>query len=186
MIPARCRPTSVIVVHIVSEKPLNARVSLDTPLPHELAASAEGLTVDGYAAWHTYPGYFDNSGVSPERYLYDPERGTHFRTRVYADVSGGSVSMADGVLVLDGVQEATLYVVNATSFNGFDKDPVKEGKPYKALADANLANARKAGFARLQARHEADFKGYFDRVSIDLGATPDSVRVLPTDIQLKR
>ena len=179
-------PDSVIVVHIVSEKPLNARVSLETPLPHELAASAEGLTVDGYAAWHTYPGYFDNSGVSPERYLYDPERGIHFRTRVYADVSGGSVSMADGVLVLDGVREATLYVVNATSFNGFDKDPVKEGKPYKALADANLANAREAGFARLQARHETDYKGYFDRVSIDLGATPDSVRVLPTDVQLKR
>ena len=73
-------PDSVIVVHIVSEKPLNARVSLDTPLPHELAASAEGLTVDGYAAWHTYPGYFDSRGVSPERYLYDPERGIHFRT----------------------------------------------------------------------------------------------------------
>ena len=129
-------PDSVIVVHIVSEKPLNARVSLDTPLPHELAASAEGLTVDGYAAWHTYPGYFDSRGVSPERYLYDPERGIHFRTRVYADVSGGSVSMADGVLELDGIREATLYVVNATSFNGCDKDPVKEGKPYKALADA--------------------------------------------------
>ena len=179
-------PDSVIVVHIVSETPLSARVCLETELPHESTASEEGLTVDGYAAWHTYPGYFDNSGVSPERYLYDPERGIHFRTRVYADVSGGSVSVSDGALVLDSVREATLYVVNATSFNGFDKDPVKEGKPYQALADANLANAREAGFARLQARHEADYKGYFDRVSIDLGATLDSVRVLPTDVQLKR
>ncbi len=179
-------PDSVIVVHIVSEAPVNARVSLETALPHELSASEEGLTLDGYAAWHTYPNYFNFKQLSPEKYWYDPARGIHFRTRVYADVSGGGVSTAEGALVLDGVREATLYLVNATSFNGFDKDPVKEGKPYKALADANLRRAREAGFARLQARHEADYKGYFDRVSIDLGATPDSVRVLPTDVQLKR
>ena len=179
-------PDSVIVVHIVSENPVNARVSLDTPLPHETAASEEGLTVDGYAAWHTYPGYYSHAGVSPEKYWYDPERGIHFRTRLFADVSNGSVSAADGALLLDGVREATLYLVNATSFNGFDKDPVKEGRPYRALADAALSAARSAGHARLLARHEADYKALFGRVSIDLGATPDSVNVLPTDVQLKR
>jgi alpha-L-fucosidase 2 len=105
---------------------------------------------------------------------------------VYANASGGNVSLADGALVLDGIREATLYVVNSTSFNGFDKDPVKEGKPYQALADANLQRARETGYTRLLSRHEADYKEFFDRVSIDLGATPDSVRVLPTDVQLKR
>ena len=179
-------PDSVIVVHIVSEAPVSARVSLDTRLPHESSASDEGLVVDGYAAWHTYPGYYSHAGVSPEKYWYDPARGIHFRTRLYADVSGGSVSATDDALMLDGIREATLYVVNATSFNGFDKDPVKEGKPYQALADANLQRAREAGFARLRARQEADHKALFDRVSIDLGATPDSVRVLPTDVQLLR
>ncbi len=180
-------PDSVIVVHIQSEEPLNARVSLEIPLPHEIQASErEGLTADGYAAWHTYPNYFRYRQVSDEKYWYDPERGIHFRTRVYTDVSGGTVSASDGALQLDGFREATLYVVNATSFNGFDKDPVKEGKPYKALADANIARVRKLGFDRLLARHEADYKALFDRVSIDLGATPDSVRVLPTDVQLRR
>ena len=179
-------PDSAIVVHIVSEKPLNARVSLDTRLPHEIQASEEGLTVDGYAAWHTYPNYYPHNQVNPEKYSYDPARGIHFRTRLAAEVAGGSVLVQDDALQLEGVREVTLYVVNATSFNGFDKDPVKEGKPYQALADANLAKVRTAGLARLQARHEADYKALFDRVSIDLGATPDSVRVLPTDVQLLR
>ena len=179
-------PDSVIVVHIVSEAPLNARVRLETALPHEVQASEGSLTVDGYAAWHTYPGYYPHTQASPEKYWYDPERGIHFRTSLFADVSGGTVQAADGALALEGVREATLYVVNATSFNGFDKDPVKEGKPYQSLADANLAAARTAGYAQLLKRHEADYKGFFDRVSIDLGATPDSVRVLPTDVQLKR
>ena len=179
-------PDSVIVVHIVSETPVNARISLETPLPHELKASEEGLTVDGYAAWHTYPGYYDHNEINPEKYWYDPERGIHFRTRLAVDATGGSVSAAEDALLLNGIREATLYVVNATSFNGFDKDPVKEGKPYRELADANLTAARVTGYSRLLSRHKADYKGFFDRVSIDLGATPDSVRVLPTDVQLKR
>ena len=179
-------PDSVIVVHLVSEAPLHARVSLESPLPNELNVSEEGLTMDGYTPWHTYPNYYPYIQASPDKYWYDPEKGIHFRTRVAADVSGGSVRAEDGALLLDGVREATLYVVNATSFNGFDKDPVKEGKPYKELADANLARVREAGFSRIRSRHEADFKEYFDRVSIDLGATPDSVRVLPTDVQLRR
>ena len=180
-------PDSAIVIHIVSEAPLHATVRLDCALAHEVTAGEDGLAVDGYAPWHTYPNYYPYKQVSPEKYWNDPERGIHFRTRLFADVAQGTVRPVDGILELDGVREATLYVVNATSFNGFDKDPVKEGKPYKELADANLALVRSAGgFARLQARHEADFKRYFDRVSIDLGATPDSVRVLPTDVQLKR
>ena len=179
-------PDSVIVMHIVSEAPVSARVSLESRLPYELSVSEDGLMMDGYVAWHTYPNYLAYKEISPEKYWYDPERGIHFRTRVSADISGGSISATDGALVLDGVREATLYVVNATSFNGFDKDPVKEGKPYQALADANIKRAREAGFTRLRARHEADYKEFFDRVSIDLGATPDSVRVLPTDIQLQR
>ena len=122
-------PDSAIVMHIVSEAPLNARVSLDTRLPHEIQASEEGLTVDGYAPWHTYPNYYPHRQVNPEKYLYDPERGIHFRTRLAANVSGGTMKVDEGALVLEGVREATLYVVNATSFNGFDKDPVKEGKP---------------------------------------------------------
>jgi alpha-L-fucosidase 2 len=189
--PFRCEvfasaPDSVIVVHFVSEAPLNARVRLETALPHTVASTEDGLTVDGYAAWHTYPGYYAHKGVSPEKYWYDPERGIHFRTKLAATISGGSVSATDGVLRLEGVREATLYLVNATSFNGFDKNPVKEGKPYQALADANLAAAQTAGYRRLLARHKADYKEFFDRVSIDLGATADSVRVLPTDVQLKR
>ena len=179
-------PDSVIIVHLVSEAPLNARVSLESRLPNESSASKEGLMLEGYTPWHTYPNYYPYRQASPDKYWYDPEKGIHFRTRVAADVSGGSVRAEDAALVLDGVREATLYVVNVTSFNGFDKDPVKEGKPYKELADANLARVRKAGLASIRSRHEADFKEYFDRVSIDLGATPDSVRVLPTDVQLRR
>ena len=91
-----------------------------------------------------------------------------------------------GELILDGCREATLLVVNATSFNGFDKDPVREGKPYQALADAAARRVCAVDDAALLARHERDYRGFFDRVSLDLGRTDPDVRALPTDEQLRR
>ena len=179
-------PDSVIVLHFVSEAPVYATLRLETSLPHRTVAGPDGIHVDGYAAWHAYPGYYDYRKISPAQFRYDPQRGIHFRTRLAAEVSGGTVEATDSLLRLEGVREATLYLVNATSFNGFDKDPVTQGKPYQALADANLQRAQEAGYARLLSRHKADYQSFFRRVSIDLGATPDSVRVLPTDVQLKR
>ena len=174
-------PDSVVVVHLVSDAPLHARMRLESPLPHETAADADGLILDGYAPWHA-----NRKGPDRDHYLFDPQRGIHFRTRLGVDSADGEVRTGDGFLELDGVREATLYLVNATSFNGFDKDPVQEGKPYRRLADQNLVQARLAGYRSLRDRHETDYRALFDRVSLDLGATADSVRCLPTDVQLRR
>ena len=177
-------PDSAIVVHIVSEKPVNARVSLDTQLPHELQVSVEGLTVDGYAAWHTYPNYYPHRQVNPEKYLYDPERGIHFRTRLAANVSGGTVKIDDDALVLEGVREATLYVVNATSFNGFDKDPVKEGKPYQAFGRCKPAAGAGCGFRPAPAAARGKLQGVvrpgFHRPRSDAGLRPRPSHRCPT------
>ena len=79
-----------------------------------------------------------------------------------------------------------VYVTNVTSFNGFDRDPVKEGRDYIGLAEKRIWPCRGEGFDRLLADHLADYHNLFDRVTLDLGATADSVSVLPTDVQLKR
>jgi alpha-L-fucosidase 2 len=159
-------PDSVIVIHLKSEAPFSADVLFDSPQPHE---TVDGVT-DGYLAWHAYPGYYSHEGP---QFLYDPDRGIHFRT-IVSETS------------LENCREATLYIVNATSFAGFDKDPVKEGLPYQALADANMARVRQLGYKAIRRRQKADYGKLFRRVSIDLGHTPDSVRCLPTDVQLRR
>lgn len=159
-------PDSVIVIHLQSEAPLHADIVFETRHPH----TTEGLATDGYLAWHAYPGYY-KSGQG--QFSYDPMRGIHFRTRL----NTGS---------LEGVTEATILIVNGSSFNGFDKDPVFEGRPYRKLADARMARVGSMDYKSLLKRHIADYRHYFDRVTINLGATPDSVSVLPTDVQLKR
>ena len=176
-------PDSVIVVQLSAEGGLHVRLCLDSPLPHTVESRNGALVSDGYAAWHTLPDYYA-SGEGKMR--YDPERGIHFRTVLSVRHDGGEVTADDGELVLDGCRNATLLLVNATSFNGFDKDPVREGKPYRELADAQAARVLAQPDDGLLERHEQDYKELFDRVSLDLGRTEPALRDLPTDEQLRR
>ena len=172
-------PDSVIVIRLSSEAPIEASIALDSPLPHQTSASGNMLISDGYAAWHSYPNYYYNF---KERFLYDPDRGIHYRTVVSCD---GAVAK-DGKLIISGANEAVIRIVNSTSFAGFDRDPVKEGKEYKEAALRNMELAMGKDWKALRKRHENDYKELFDRVSLDLGKTDKTVRELPTDIQLLR
>ena len=176
-------PDSVIVIRLKAEDGIDARITCDSPLPHRTRKAYNALVTDGYAAWHAYPGYYK---TGEGQFRYDPDRGIHFRTIVTVRHKGGRVVADDQGITLKNCREATLLVVNATSFNGFDKDPVTEGKPYEALADANARRTLHTGYKALRRHHEKDYKALFGGVSLDLGATDETVRALPTDEQLRR
>lgn len=176
-------PDSVVLVRMRAEDGLHARLRLESLLPTAFTVSPDGLIMDGYAAWHAYPDYY---APQPGALLYDPSRGIHFRTVLCVRHKGGEVRADGRELVLDGCSEATLLLVNATSFNGFDKDPVREGKPYAALADAAAARAQKRSCEELWRRHLADYLALFGGVTLDLGRTDPELKALPTDVQLRR
>lgn len=177
-------PDSVIVVGIKSERPVTATLRLDSQLPHEVSAKADGtMRSDGYAAYLSLPGYTSFE----EKLKYDSERGTRFRTIVKAlPTDGEIVANPDGSLTLKDVKDAVVLITNVTSFNGFDRDPAKEGRDYTTLAEKRIERAEAKGFDKLLADHLADYRSLFDRVELDLGTTPDSIASLPTDVQLKR
>lgn len=177
-------PDSVIVVRMKAEDGIDAQVSFETLQPHTTSKAYNATVTDGYVAWHAYPNYFN--ARKGDQFLYDSGRGIHFRTIVTVRHKGGRVSADAKGITLRGCKEATVLVVNATSFNGADKDPVAEGKPYKALADANAKRTLNKSFGSLFRRHEKDYKNLFDRVRLDLGETEAAVKALPTDVQLKR
>ncbi len=177
-------PDSAIVIRLTSPAGIQADVRLDSPQAHGIESYPDRLALDGYVPWHSYPGYY--GGPRWEGPLQDPGRGIHFRTLLGCRSRDGEARVEDGVLKLRGCRDVVLYVVNATSFNGSDKDPVQEGKDYKALSEAQFQRVAGKTYNALRKAHEADFGRFFSRVSLDLGATPDSVRALPTDVQLKR
>lgn len=174
-------PDSVIVGFLVAEKPINATITFESEQPHETSAEGNEITVKGYVAYSTRP---DGSG---DRMHYDPARGTRFCTILKAIPDKGRVvSLDDGSLKLINCHNVVLLITNATSFNGFDKNPATQGKPYAEIAQARINRLDSVHPREIFYRHQADFSRFFDRVTLDLGTTPDSVRALPTDVQLKR
>ena len=172
-------PDSVVVIRLSSEAPIEAEIKLCSRLPHDSKIEDSSIVSEGYTAYHSYPVYYH---AAQEKFMYDPDRGIHYSTVVRCEDA-----VAEGeVLKVSGVNETVIYVTNSTSFAGFDKDPVKEGKEYKQEAQRNSDEAVKKGWKRLMASHLKDYKELFDRVSIWLGDTDPEVRALPTDQQLLR
>lgn len=159
-------PDSGIVVRITTDSPsgIHATLSLGCQLRNEISASGNTIVNDGYAGYASLPSYYQ----SDEKFAYDPSRGIHFRTKVMA--KGDHVRSEDNKLVIDGSKVLTIYIVNATSFNGFDKDPAKEGKDYKSIADYRLNQLKGLSYEDLRARHVRDYKAIYDRVSLRLTA----------------
>ena len=175
-------PDSGLVVRITTNHPkgIHARLSLSCQLRHTTTATGQTLTTDGYAGYASLPSYYD----AKEKFAYDPERGIHFRTKV--QVNAAKVKAEGDVLLVDGAREVTIYIVDATSFNGYDKDPVKQGKPYRQLADARLRHLASIPYKKIRQHHVKDYQSLYNRVKLSLGRSVyrDSVAV-PTDAQLR-
>lgn len=176
-------PDSVIVIRMKSATPegIHAIVSFDSQLPYSTTAKGNGLTAEGYAAYHSYPNYHR------ARHYYDPDRGIRFcaRVSVITPQTDQVKSYPSGELRINGAREALILIATATSFNGFDKDPVKEGTDYQATAERRMKQAMAKDYASLRKAHVADYQRLFDRVSLDLGRTDAQIASLPTDQQLK-
>ena len=106
-----------------------------------------------------------------------------FTAIVKATVRGGAVrTTPEGRLEVKGADEAVLFVSAATSFNGFDKSPSREGQDADVAARRPLAAATVKSFVALRDAHVADHARLFGRVRLDLGA-PAADR--PTDERLR-
>ncbi len=179
-------PDSVIVVHLTTDaaEGLSLRVSLTSLLPHDTSVTSSQIVSTGYAAYAANAYYL--TGEHGEQLFYDPDRGIHYCTIVSVDSAPGTVTADDSSLIISGSPEVTLYIVNATSFNGADKDPVRQGIDYCSEATRNITRAVSKGFSALQATQQDDYKSLYETVQLSLGTTPDSLSQLPTDEQLRR
>lgn len=171
-------PDSGLVIRITTDNPagISARLSLTCQLRGHITATGSTITNDGYASYASLPSYYD----AKEKFAYDESRGIHFRTLV--DVKADHAEADGDAVVVRGSKSVTVYVANATSFNGYDKDPVKEGLPYKAMAESRLHRLQTMSYDKLLQRHIDDYRAIYDRVKLSLGGKEDN---RPTDVILR-
>ena len=159
-------PDSGIVIRLTTDNPsgIRARIGLSCQLKSQLHTE-EGcvLVNEGNACYASLPNYYN----AKERFSYNPDRGTRFCTKV--QVAASKARTEGNSVLVEGSREVTVFLVNATSFNGYDKDPAKEGKPYLQIANARLKRLAALPYETLREKHIADYKTIFDRVKLSLG-----------------
>ena len=164
-------PDSLIAIRLTASQPgqLNLKLSLNSILPHQVKASQGQLTMMGHA---------DGDETST----------IHFCTILRISHQGGQVTADGDALQLQNVTEATVWVVNATSFNGFDRHPVKQGAPYIERANDLAWHTQNINYADVRTRHIQDYRQFFTRVGLVLSSTPayhdDASLFIPTSTLL--
>ena len=177
-------PDQVIVVRLESDArgQVSFSLRLDSLLRHEVQARGpDTLLLGGQCPAHVDPNYLRTE--DPVR--YEDGAGMRFVIRLRALVEGGTVEAEEGALQVRGADAVTLLLSAATSYAGYDRCPVREGRDAGAIAARHLEAAAAWPYAALLERHIADHQALFRRVSLDLGASPDR-RVLPTDERIIR
>ena len=156
-------PDKLIAIRLRGD--INCRIALTAQVPHQVKSIPTQLTMTGHATG-------------------DAQESIHFCTMIRV-VTDGETSASDSSLTITHAQEAILYIVNETSFNGFDKHPVTEGAPYLENVANDLWHTQNYSYADFYRRHLADYKAIYDRVKLRLSSGAPSCYDGTTDALLK-
>ncbi|GAB3648160.1 glycoside hydrolase family 95 protein [Echinicola sediminis] len=165
---------NVLVVHLstTAESGMNFQLKLDRPEDNGhptvkvSSPSDTELVMDGEVTQY---------GGVLEDHPTPLEHGVQFQTRLKVKTTSGNVSSSGGKLDLQGVKEATIFIVCNTSF--YHKD-------FIAANENDLGKLEDKSFDQLLKAHTADFNQYYSKVALDLGG--QDLDSIPTDERLAR
>ena len=182
-------PDNVLVMKLTADaaQALNLNLSAESQLRAEVSVTEnQELVVSGKAPANVNPNYYNPEGVKPITYE-DPEEcdGMRFQYRIKVLKTDGNLTTQDNSLAIADASEVVILLTAATSFNGFDKCPDKDGLDEAKLASESMQAASAKSFEQLKSDHIADFSAYMQRVALDLGKTSEDKLNQPIDSRLK-
>jgi alpha-L-fucosidase 2 len=179
-------PDQVMVIKLSSSKKgaLNITASCKSLLVfnNSIVANDE-IVMKGKAPSHIDPSYV-NSMVLP--IVYNDRSacaGMRYEVRVKVKTKDGKISTDSNGLKIEGASEVILFLSAATSFNGFDKCPVKDGRDESKIASEYLNNAFAKSYDVLKKNHVTDYQQYLNRVSLAINESQESK--YPTNERLR-
>ena len=179
-------PDKVMVVRLTASRKnsINLHAWMNSKLKYSVEPSShDELILRGKAPMHVA-----HRNTEPLQVVYDESNrgeGTKFEIRLKVKTDGGSATQTDSSLRVSDADVVTLYISEATSFNGFDKSPGLEGRDASAIAALRMDESFKKNFEELRKSHVVDHSKLFHRVAIDLGKDPAPFK-LPLDERMKR
>lgn len=177
-------PDKVMAIRISADK--KGAINFNTSLTSKLRYKTEVLADNYLVLKGKAPKYVANRDFEPKQIEYDDNQngeGMLFEVHVKIVTEKGSLTGKDSLLVVKGADAVTIYLTEATSFNGFNKSPGLEGKDPFVEAKENLRKASLQSYTSLKQNHVADYRSLFDRVELILGIDDKAIH-LPTDKRL--
>ncbi|QOY88320.1 glycoside hydrolase family 95 protein [Paludibaculum fermentans] len=144
-------PDQAIIVRLTASKLRNLTFEANLDRPERAAVKAEGRDT------LLMTGQLDNGTDG---------KGVKFAARLRLMVRGGTMTVDGDAIKVQGADAAILFITAATDYQGFGgrnvKDPV-------AATRADMLKLARRTYVGLVSAHQADYRKYFQRVSIDLG-----------------
>ncbi len=203
-------PDDVIVMRLKSSRPDGIDISLDFTSPHPTAlqkGADDRLILHGQAPgyverrtfkqleeWgdqYKHPELYDANGKRKfnKRMLYGDEidrKGMFFEAQLKPVFpKDGKYEITDSGIHVYDTDEVYFVLSMATSFNGFDKSPSREGIDPSAKAAGILDKALSYDYQTLKQRHTEDYRSLFDRVGFELVSSPEQ-KAMPTDKRIEQ
>ena len=139
----------VVTVRVTADKPGKITCTANFTSPHQdVMIETEGgeISLTGVSSWH--------EGLKGK---------VDFQGRMAAGIKGGKQIARDGVISVEGADEAIFYVSISTNFNNY-KDITGD---HVARAKGYLHKAMKRAYADNKHDHVKYFKSFMDRNSLD-------------------
>jgi len=181
-------PDQVLAMHLTASEAayISFTVSFASQLQHSVSTDgSDTLRVTGIC-----PSTTIERGLGQDKAVFvysdnDAEKGIRFVCLVKVAAEGGCVCTADGRITVKNADAATVYFTVRTAFNGWDKHPVLEGKPYIEPCTDDMAAAFAKGYDAIAADCIADHAVLYNRTELTLDGSGDE-GTLPTDERLVR
>ncbi len=178
-------PDKLMIIRITANKKgaIHFTTSLTSKLKYTTSVNDSNLVILKGKA----PKYVANRDTEPVQVAYDDENGEGMNFVVYAKIvtENGTANKSGNSIEVKNADAVTVYLSEATSFNGFDKSPGLSGKDPAVEAKNNLQKAVYKKYDEIKKRHIADYRSLFARVQLNLGEKPEMAAV-PTDERLRR
>jgi alpha-L-fucosidase 2 len=173
-------PAGVMVFHFTADRKgaYTGTVSLVDAHKATVTAAENRLQAAG-----TLEGYVYRGGSSSDKEDLTCDIVLSYEAQLLVLHEGGALKAQDGQIALDGVDSFTLLLAAGTDYLNQRDRGWKGPHPHKRIT-ARLEAASAKGFSQLRREHVRDYRGLFDRVTVNLGETPQARRQLPTDERL--
>ncbi len=155
----------VVVVHLTASKPgmISCNLMMNSPFDKTNPYS------DG-----------DQSVLSGVGSTVEGQKGKiKFQGRTAVKNTGGTVTSKNGIISINGADEATVYISIATNFLDYKTLDENQEQKCKRFLEAALTKT----FDEIKSAHIAYYQKFFNRVSLDLGT--NSAMNAPTDERIK-